>query len=409
MIAEMVFVGTELLLGQIVNTNAAYLGERLSELGIDHYYQSVVGDNAKRLAGVLNLAVSRSDVVIACGGLGPTLDDLTRETVAELTGRELEFNDEIWQTIRRRRPNLPENMKRQAMVPKGAKVLPNDTGTAPGLAVPDQSDNKLFILLPGPPNEMKPMFDKYAVPVLLERMGERAVLVSRSLHFCEIGESPLEDRLMDLFAGQVDPTLATYAKPGHVQLRISTKAHTREEGLAKIAPVEEEIRRRVGEYIYGVDGTTLEEAVGELLLGRNWRVFIADAGTGGILASRLTDPPGANAWFAGALVAASTTQLVQMIMAEEQPGAGTGSEVGNGAAASEALAMDLAKHLLARMDGVSVGISILPAAPGEAVVALATAAGDTRTALAQWRGNTQDYRWRVSQAALGALRRLAMA
>ncbi len=393
MIAEAVFVGTELLLGQIVNTNAAYLGERLSELGIDHYYQAVVGDNARRVASVLAEAIARADVVITSGGLGPTMDDLTRETVAELTGRPLVFDPEIWERIKRRRPSMPENMKRQAMVPAGATVLPNDTGSAPGLAVPG-GDNKLFILLPGPPFELRPMFENYAIPILLGRMGERTTLVSRSLHFCEIGESPLEDRLQDLIAAQTDPTMATYAKPGDVQLRISTKASNREEGLARIAPLEAEIRQRVGEFIYGEDGATLEQAVGHLLARRGWRVAVVDACTGGTLAGRLTEPAGAEKWFAGGIVAASADQATALLRAA-------------GAPLPAANPTDAAALAQAIRSIATVGVAVLPGPEGP-LLAISAPNGERQTALSVGRGMVADTRWRISQTALAALRRVLL-
>ncbi|HEX6971525.1 MAG TPA: CinA family nicotinamide mononucleotide deamidase-related protein, partial [Limnochordia bacterium] len=278
MVAECIFVGTELLLGQIVNTNGAYLGRRLAELGIDQYLQVTVGDNPARLRAALAAALQRADVVITSGGLGPTLDDLTRETAAELAGRALRFDPALWEQIARGR-TLRENMKRQAMVPEGATVLPNAVGTAPGLIIPAQE--RALMLLPGPPAELIPMFEAHGIPYLLSRMGQPATLVSRSLRFFDIGESAIAEALDDLIQGQTDPTLATYAKPGDVEVRISTKAADRAAGLARIAPVEAEIRRRLGEHLYGIDETTFEAAVGQLVqqTGRSLTVF--DAWTGG--------------------------------------------------------------------------------------------------------------------------------
>ena len=415
MIAEAVFVGTELLLGQIVNTNAAYLGECLSELGIDHYYQSVVGDNSTRLADVLREAIGRADVVITSGGLGPTMDDLTRETVAELTHRELEFHADIWQQMLRRRPHIPENMKRQAMVPAGATVLPNDCGTAPGLAVPTES-GKMFILLPGPPSELRPMFANYAVPLLLERMGERTTLVSRSLHFCEIGESPLEDQLKDLIATQTDPTMATYAKPGDVQLRISTKADSIAAGLARIAPLEAEIRRRLGEYIYGADQVTLEQAVGELLAGLGWRVAIIDAATGGTLSGRLTGPTDASRWFGGAVVASSAAQAGDLLRQAGMLVSGPTSPTTEASVAATAPTSEQARALeqawaleqaRAARAMAEVGVAVIPV-EGSVLVAVATPLSISHTLIAGWRGNPTDIRWRISQSTLAFLRRVLL-
>ncbi|MGI6082238.1 MAG: CinA family nicotinamide mononucleotide deamidase-related protein [Limnochordia bacterium] len=403
MIAETIFVGTELLLGQIVNTNAAYLGEQLSLLGIDSYYQSVVGDNPRRLAACLKQAVERSDVVIASGGLGPTMDDVTRETAAEITQRSLRFDAGIWERIKgRRRGAIPENMKRQAMVPDGAEVLPNDVGSAPGLAIPTCGDEKLIILLPGPPHELQPMFERYVIPLLLARLGERTTLVSRTLRFCDIGESPLEDRLKDLIANQKDPTLATYAKPGDVQLRISTKASSHEEGMRRILAVENEIRHRVGGYIYGADDTTLEKAVGDLLRRCGWRVAVVDTQSGGTLITRITEPAGSDAWFAGGLVASSPAQaamhLRQMGATPSLPDKG---EQWSPQAWSDALLV------ATEVFDANVAVTLLPGEDDTAhIAATATTGRRCSTSAGAGRGNRETWRWRLSQSALVQIRRL---
>jgi nicotinamide-nucleotide amidase len=404
LIAETIFVGTELLLGQIVNTNAVYLGEHLSILGIDSYYQSVVGDNPRRLAACLKQAVERSDVVIASGGLGPTMDDLTRETAAELTARPLQFEPEIWQRITgRRRGPIPENMKRQAMVPVGATVLPNDVGSAPGLAIPTSDGKRLIILLPGPPHELQPMFERYAIPLLLARMGERTTLVSRTLRFCEIGESPLEEQLKDLVANQKDPTLATYAKPGDVQLRISTKASSRDEGIERILAVENEIRARVGEYIYGVDETTLEEAVGDLLQRLGWRVAIVDVQGGGTLATRLTEPAGSDTWFAWGLVATSPTQAAMLL---RQMGADIAPPLQEQQWTVEAWSRVLSAA--AQALGPDVVVTLVAAGDGSAYAMATASSGHQQLVSVAGRGSRQTWRWRVSQSVLALLRRLLM-
>jgi nicotinamide-nucleotide amidase len=402
-IAETVFVGTELLLGQIVNTNAAYLGKQLSILGIDSYYQSVVGDNPRRLAACLKQAIERSDVVIASGGLGPTMDDVTRETAAEITQRPLRFDSDVWERIKgRRRGTIPENMKRQAMVPEGAMVLPNDVGSAPGLAIPVCGDKKLIILLPGPPHELQPMFERYVIPLLLERLGERTTLVSRTLRFCDIGESPLEERLKDLIANQKDPTLATYAKPGDVQLRISTKASSYEEGMRRILAVENEIRHRVGEYIYGLDDTTLEKAVGELLKRCGWRLAIVDTQSGGALITRITDPTGSEAWFAGGFVASSPAQALTHL---RQMGAAPARSDKK----EQLSPMEWSDALLVATDvfDADVMVTLLPDEEGGTfIVAMTTAGRQCSTSVGAGRGDRETWRWRLSQSALVLLRRL---
>lgn len=299
--AEMIFVGTELLLGEILNTNAQFLSERLALIGVDVFYHQTVGDNPERLAGCLRTALERSDVVITSGGLGPTMDDLTREIAAEVTGCPLELNEEIlanltaWFAGRGR--TMTQNNARQAMVPRGATVLKNDRGTAPGLII-HVAGGKSIIMLPGPPIELRPMFETEVIPYLTACVGGSPLsLVTRILRFIDIGESSLEDQLKDLIAAQSDPSIAPYAKLAECHLRIATKAQDTESGLARIAPVEAEIRRRVGQYLYGVDGTSLEVAVGELLKERKLTVSVAESCTGGLIAKRLTDAPGSSAYF----------------------------------------------------------------------------------------------------------------
>jgi len=306
LIAELVFVGTELLLGEILNTNAQFLSERLALLGIDVYYQSTVGDNAERLAGVLRRALSRSDVVITSGGLGPTMDDITREVSAAVAGRTLELNPDLraelegWFAARGRK--MVQNNLRQAMVPQGATVLRNDRGTAPGLIIPADGE-KPVIVLPGPPIELRPMFEKQVVPYLTGRAGGMPLsLVTRTLRFVDIGESTLEDALKDMIAGQSDPSIAPYAKTGEVHLRLATKAADPAMGAARIDPVEAEIRRRVGPHLYGVDGTTLEAAVGALLRERSLQLTLAESCTGGLIAKRITDIPGSSEYFGAGFV-----------------------------------------------------------------------------------------------------------
>ncbi len=306
MIAELVFVGTELLLGEILNTNAQYLSERLALVGIDVYHQVTVGDNAERLATVLRTALSRADVVITSGGLGPTLDDITRDVSAEVTGRPLELDEVLLAELQafyagRGRTMAPNNV-RQVMVPHGATPLRNDRGTAPGLIIPAQ-DGKAIVLLPGPPIELRPMFERQVIPYLTGRMGGSPLaLISRVLRFVDIGESDLEERLKDLITEQTDPSIAPYAKTMEVHLRLATKAATAEEGIARIAPVEAEIRRRLGDHVYGIDATTLEESVVGLLREKGLQVALAESCTGGLVAKRITDVSGSSAVFGAGFV-----------------------------------------------------------------------------------------------------------
>lgn len=306
--AELISVGTELLLGEILNTNAQYLSRRLSEVGIDCYFQHTVGDNPVRLRKVLEEALSGSDLVIATGGLGPTMDDLTKETVAEVLGLPLVLHqpslDRIEALYQRLNRSMPPSNVKQALLPEGSTPLLNDRGTAPGMAV--IRDGKMIVILPGPPGEMVPMFERHAVP-FIERTwaGRLEPLVARVMRFCGIGESDLESRIRDIIERQTDPKIAPYVKSFEVQLRLSTRAGNRDEGLGRIKPFEEAIRERVGGYLYGYDEECLEEAVGRRLRALGLKLAVAESCTGGWLAQRLTEIPGSSDYFLAGAVAYS--------------------------------------------------------------------------------------------------------
>ncbi len=301
--AEIIAVGTEILLGQIVNTNAQFLSQEMAALGIGVYYHSVVGDNLKRLVETFQQAWERSSIVILTGGLGPTTDDLTREGVALALQRPLSFREDVWQEIcanmqRANRP-IPENNRRQAMVPEGAIVLPNPRGTAPGLIIPE--GERLAVLLPGPPREMQPMFFDHVRPLLAQKVGH-SVILSRSLRVVGIGEAALEEQIADLIAAQSNPTIALYASLGELQIRVTAQAADEERARELIAPVEEAIRRRIGSAVYGVDQDTLPSVLGQLLRQRGYKLALAESCTGGLLGSMITDVPGSSDYFAASYV-----------------------------------------------------------------------------------------------------------
>lgn len=301
MIAELISVGTEILLGNIVNTNAAYLSEQCAGLGLSLYYQTVVGDNPDRLKSTLKLALERSDVVILGGGLGPTQDDLTKEVTAEVLGKELREDAHTRERIagffklRGAEPEkITENNWKQALVPEGSIVLYNKNGTAPGIIV--EGEDTTMILLPGPPNELIPMFEEQVYPYLRSRQPE--VICSRMVKVCGVGESLAETRILDLIEGQTNPTIATYAKTGEVHIRISAKAVTEEEALRLIAPVEKELYRRFGNQIFtDQEQETLEESITKLLLAHGLTVTTAESCTGGLLAGRLVNVSGVSGAF----------------------------------------------------------------------------------------------------------------
>lgn len=303
MTVELISVGTEILLGSIVNTNAAYLAEQCAGLGLSCYYQSVVGDNAERLALTLKCAMERADIVILSGGLGPTEDDLTKETAAKLCGSRLVDNEDwrkrISEFFAARGMKPTENNWKQAKVPEGAIVLDNPNGTAPGLIM--EQKNVRIILLPGPPNELVPMFETSVKPYL-EQLAPGAIY-SQTVKICGVGESKVETEIKDLIDAQTNPTLATYAKTGEVHLRVTASAGSEKEAKKLTKPMVKELKARFGADIYTTeDDVTLEKAVEDLLLANKLTLTCAESCTGGLLSARLVNVPGASEVFKGGLV-----------------------------------------------------------------------------------------------------------
>ncbi len=294
MTVELLSVGTELLLGNIVNTNAAYLAEKCASLGLSCYHQTVVGDNEKRLYEAVRLALSRADIVILGGGLGPTKDDLTKEVTAKVFEKELyedkHTKERIEQYFRQMKSGkITDNNWKQALVPEGAVVVDNHNGTAPGLII--EESGKTAILLPGPPNELKPMFEESIAPYLSSRQPEG--IYSKMVKLCGIGESKAETMISDMIKKQTNPTIAPYAKTGEVHLRLTARARDEKEAECLIRPVLEELYRRFGRLIYTEDeNVTLEEAVVELLKEKGYTVTTAESCTGGKLAARIMNVAG---------------------------------------------------------------------------------------------------------------------
>ena len=299
MIVEVISVGTELLLGNIVNTNAQYLAEKCALLGLSMYHQTVVGDNEERLADAAKTALGRADVVIFTGGLGPTEDDLTKEAVSKVMGFPLVEDTHTKKLLEQYFKNsiykeIPESNWKQAMVPEGCRVLDNHNGTAPGLIL--EKDGKTAILLPGPPGELYPLFEEQVSPYLQKLQPE--VILSQMVKICGIGESQLEERILDLIDGQKNPTIATYAKTAEVHLRITAKASTEEEAKKLIKPVVKELKKRFGDAIYTTrEEEALELSVVRLLEKYELKVTTAESCTGGLLAGRLINVPGASEVF----------------------------------------------------------------------------------------------------------------
>ncbi len=300
--AELIAVGTELLLGSIANTDAQMLSQALAGLGINVYYHTVVGDNPQRLAQVMEQAKQRADLIITTGGLGPTCDDLTKQVVAGAFGRKLVFHEESAQRIRnyfahKNRP-MSDNNLQQAMLPEGCTVLDNDWGTAPGCAW--EQDGITVVMLPGPPRECRAMLEHRVLPYLRDK-GEGEIL-SRTLCLFGIGESAIEAQLRTEMESMTNPTLAPYAKEGSAELRITAKGGSRAECEALIAPVEQALRQRFGALIYGADVKDLTEVACKLLLEQGVTLATAESCTGGMIAQRITDLAGVSAVFKGGVV-----------------------------------------------------------------------------------------------------------
>lgn len=346
--AEILCVGTELLIGDIVNTNAAYLSKKLSENGIFVYHHTVVGDNDGRLREALSDALGRSDVVVMTGGLGPTYDDMTKETVSSVMGKKLVRHEESEKRIlayfaRTDRVPTPNNMK-QALMPEGATVFENNFGTAPGCAI--ESDGKTVVMLPGPPKEMKPMFDDEVLPYLLRNSTE--VLVSENVNIFGMGESSVEEKLRDIMISGDNPTIAPYVNDGEVRVRVTARAENRECAEKLIAPVVEKIKDIIGDFVYGVNAVSLENAVVKTFSEKGLTLASAESCTGGIISKRITDIPGSSAMF-GYGVCTYANEAKEKILGVKHE---TLEKYG---AVSEATAREMAEGLL-RLSGADVAV-----------------------------------------------------
>ena len=305
--AEIISVGTEHLLGQIVDTNATYLCTVLAELGVAVYFRSTVGDNVRRVQDVFLHALTRADLILSTGGLGPTDDDLTVAAVAEALGLPLERHEEAWEHVqeffRKRRRPLSSQQEKQAMLPRGARMMPNPRGSAPGVII--EHGDKTLIFTPGVPREMKGMVEDSIVPYLRERkLAGHEVIRSRLLRITGLGESAVEDKLRDLMRSSLNPTIAPYAHTGECHVRITARG----DGGA-VDPLldraEAAIRERLGHTVYAVGDATLEQTVAQALAATKVSVAVAESCTGGLLGHRLTAPPGASAFFDGGIIAYS--------------------------------------------------------------------------------------------------------
>jgi nicotinamide-nucleotide amidase len=309
--AEILSCGTELLLGQITDTNATYLAQSLSALGIDLYFVSQVGDNQGRIVDTLRRAWERSDLIIMTGGLGPTEDDLARESISALLGETMQVDPALEAELRRmfatRRSDMPERNVKQATLIPSAKALPNPRGTAPGWWV--EKDKHIIVAMPGVPREMYRMWEQEAIPRLKPYTG--GLIFTRILRVSGLGESSVEERL-DRFLHGNNPTLATYAKSDAIDVRITAKADTSEEAERLVAEMEVQVRQVLGYYVFGTDKDTLQSVVGDLLLSRNQSLAVMESLTGGLLSSAITDVPKSSQYFIGGVAAYSAKLKEQM-------------------------------------------------------------------------------------------------
>lgn len=348
-VCEILSVGTEILLGDILNTNSRYLSVELSKLGISVLRHTTVGDNHERLAAALKTALERSDIVIATGGLGPTADDITRDVCCEVMGFEMQMSAEIADGIRNyfasKGYEMPESNLRQAYVPVGGDVFENHNGTAPGLGL--KKDGKCVVILPGPPYEMAPMYKEYVVPYLSEYAD--GAIVSHTVRTMGIGESAMAEQCADLLE-QENPTVAPYAKKGEALLRVTAKAHSESEAEELCKPVIDEIKSRLGGYVYGIDSASIEERVVELLKEKEMTIATAESCTAGYIPKRITDIPGASSVFGYGAITYSNEVKQQVLGIKEE----TLKKYG---AVSEQTAREMAAGIR-RVSGADIGISV---------------------------------------------------
>lgn len=356
--ASLVSVGTELLMGEITNTNTVFLSQKLNDMGIDVLYHHTVGDNPGRLTRILEESLRDTDLIITTGGLGPTQDDMTKEVVCRVLGDELEMNEEWLANLRdrfeRRGRPMTDNNRKQALLPSRSQILFNNVGSAPGFVLSDDGGEKTICCLPGPPREMKWLWEQRLEP-LLSRIqsgeeGEAGFLCHRMLRTFGIGESSLETELMDLIDGQTDPTIATYAKEGECTLRIASKRPTEEEAEAAVEEMIGRVRERIGEYIYSYDDVELAQVVADRLMAKGLTLAAAESCTGGMFGAALTDVPGVSAVFDRSLVTYSNEAKMQELGVREE----TLREHG---AVSEETAREMAEGVL-RVSGADIGISV---------------------------------------------------
>lgn len=348
-VCELISVGTEILLGDILNTDAQFLSIELAKLGISVIHQSTVGDNRERLLAQLKEAAERSDIIILSGGLGPTPDDLTKEVCCEFFGKKMFLHEPTVEKIKTyfstKGMKMAQNNLKQAMLPKDCVIFPNDNGTAPGMAI--EKDGVHILVLHGPPRELKPMFRNCAVPYLMQ-FSDR-IIVSHNIRTFGIGESLMAERVNDLFDAE-NPTVAPYAKDGEALLRVTAMARTKEEAENLCKPVINEIKNRLDGFVYGVDYTCIEEAVIEKLKEKHMKVATAESCTGGLIAKRITDVPGASEVFDCGIISYANEIKHRVLGVSED-------DLNKYGAVSEPVARQMAQGAL-KVSGADIAVSV---------------------------------------------------
>ncbi len=395
------------MLGDIVNTNAQYLSKELAALGIGVYFQTVVGDNSERLLSAFEIAFGRADIIITSGGLGPTADDLTKETSARYFNLELVEDKTSMELLegyfKRNSFVMTENNRKQAYFPVGGIILKNNHGTAPGCLI--EKDGKMLFNLPGPPKELIPMFEDEVKPILREKSGE--VFFSRTINMCGIGESHMETVVSDLIATQSNPTIAPYAGDSQVRLRVTAKAPSEEEACAIMQPTVEEMYKRFGEHIFGEDKETLEQVVVELLKDKGLTLAVAESCTGGMIAARVVSVPDVSTVFLEGAVTYSNQAKVSRLSVKQET-------LDSFGAVSEETAQEMAEGI-AKSAGSHVGLATTGiAGPGggtaEKPVGLVYISiymkGKCLTKKLNFKGDREKIRVRATVFALDFLRRV---
>ena len=402
--AEIITIGTELLLGQLVDTNTSAIAKAMADVGVDVYRETTVGDNAARIAGAVREALGRADIVLCAGGLGPTVDDLTRDAVADAVGRTLETHDKSLHSIEAifasMGRTMSENNRRQALFPHGAIVVDNARGTAPGFIV--EEDAHVIVAMPGPPHELNQMLHRSVVPWLKTRFELHDTLVTRVLHTVGVSESEIDARIDDLFRAGTNPSIAVLAHIGLVDVKLTAKAKDPASAASMIATLEPEVRRRLGDCICAVDSGTLQASLGKALRDRAWTIAAAESCSGGLVGAAIASVPGASDYFLGGVVAYANEAKHDLLGVDEGVIAAYG-------AVSEAAAAEMAAGARARFKAtIAVSVTCIagpdggtPEKPvGLTYIGLANAEGTTDVKRFILPGDRENIARRAALAAL---------